>query len=272
MKINKRIGLSILAVLSVPGAVFALDQGTRHELILSGAVETVDRATNSISVLGHTIVVRNAAAFEAGELVNVLGQLDSNSYRLTAINNTGVYSTGVDRVVVRGRVTALNAATGRMQVDGSNIDYTALLANIGFKVPTVGAVVEAIGIQPQGRGFVLASSVTHLLKSSSGEFVIAGVTGVGEARAVGVTGVGTLSTSGVTGVGDARASGVTGVGEARAVGVTGVGTLSTSGVTGVGDAHTSGVTGVGEARAVGVTGVGLAYSAGVTGVGTSKFE
>jgi hypothetical protein len=272
MKINKGIGLIILSLGTFPCAVTALDVGNRHELVLSGAVESVDRTTNTVSVLGNRFVVRNASALNVGKIVNVFGRIGAPSFGLSTISDTGVYSSGADSVLIRGRVTALDVATGRVQIDGSAVDYTALLADSSFVVPTLGGVFEVVGVQPRGRGSVLASSIARLTENANGTYVAAGITGVGLVSSQGITGVGAAKAAGITGVGLVRNQGITGVGAARAVGITGVGLVRGQGITGVGLVSSQGITGVGAAKVAGITGVGLVRSQGITGVGVVRSQ
>ena len=65
---------------------------------------------------------------------------------------TNTYSAGGDAVTVAGKVTAIDAARGRINIEGALVDYTALLARPGFSLPALGAVIRAKGTQPPVEG------------------------------------------------------------------------------------------------------------------------
>jgi len=237
------------------GATLALPAAGEYELLLSGPAESVDHATNTVTVLGHRIVVRDASRFFPGQKFNVLGVISrSGSSSARVVVGTNTYSAGGDAVSVAGKVTAIDAARGRINVEGALVDYTALLARPGFSLPALGAAIRAKGTQPAGRGVVLAN-----------EFVsIAGVSG--NSQAVGVSGnsqaAGVSGNSQAVGVsGNSQAAGVSG--NSQAVGVSGNSFLARAmGVSG--NSQAAGVSG--NSQAVGVSGNSfLARAMGVSG-------
>ena len=216
------------------GATLALPAPGEYELLLSGPAESIDRATNTVTVLGHRLVVRDASRFLPGQKFNVLGVISRNgSSSAKILIDTNTYSAGGDTVTVAGKVTAIDAVRGRINIEGAVVDYTALLAKPGFGLPALGAAIRAKGTQPSGRGVVLASDF----------FAIAGVSG--NSQAVGVSG-------------NSQAAGVSG--NSQAVGVSGNSFLARAmGVSG--NSQAAGVSG--NSQAVGVS--GNSQAVGVSG-------
>ena len=234
------------------GSTLALPAAGEYELLLSGPAEAVDHTTNTVTVLGHRILVRDASRFLPGQKLNVLGVISrSGSSAAKVVVGTNTYSAGGDAITVAGKVTAIDAARGRINIEGALVDYTALLARRGFSVPALGAAIRAKGTQPAGRGVVLAN-----------EFVsIAGVSG--NSQAVGVSGnshaAGVSGNSQAVGVsGNSQAAGVSG--NSQAVGVSGNSFLARArGVSG--NSQAAGVSG--NSQAAGVS--GNSQAAGVSG-------
>src|SRR5882672_4071547 len=246
----------LLGLLSAIGPAALIAGGGRVELVLSGPIESVDAASRSVTVLNHRISVVDVSGYGVGTLVNVYGGLQKNSAISNAlVENLSRYASGSDQVFLKGAISAMDSSTGRISVGGALVDYTALLASSGFRVPRLGATVEVSGTQPGNRGVVLATRLLEVIHS-------AGVVGSG-ATSSGVVGSGAVS-SGVVGSG-ATSSGVVGSGRTGS-GVVGSG-ASSSGVVGSG-ATSSGVVGSGAVSS-GVVGSGRTGS-GVVGSGASS--
>jgi len=212
------------------------------QLLLSGPVESVDLDVGSITVLGHQLGVKNAASFLPGHVVNVFGGVQSNGSTSAAlVQDTLAYASSGDQVSIVGVVRAVDESSGHVIVDGARVDYTALLGSGRFPTPAVGDLVRVLGIQPSGRGVVLASQITAIAGVSGGGHGL-GVSGGG--NALGVSGGG--NALGVSGGG--HGLGVSGGG--NAMGVSGGG--NALGVSGGG--HGLGVSGGGNA--LGVSGGG----------------
>jgi len=246
------------------GATLALPAAGEYELLLSGPAESVDHATNTVTVLGHRIVVRDASRFLPGQKFNVLGVISRNGpSSAKVVVGTNTYSAGGDAVTVAGKVTAIDAARGRINIEGALVDYTALLARRGFSLPALGAAIRANGTQPAGRGVVLANEFVSIA-GVSGNSQAAGVSG--NSQAVGVSGnsflaraMGVSGNSQAAGVsGNSQAAGVSG--NSQAVGVSGnsflaraMGVSGNSQAAGVsGNSQAAGVSG--NSQAVGVSG------------------
>ena len=156
MKIRKRVLAAGLTLGSI--AALAHSAPEKYQVILSGPIESVNRSANSIVVLGHQLVVRDAAGYLPGHVVNVFGEvLNNGSTRAAIVQNTLRYATGGDRVAVTGVVRAVDRLSGQVTVDGAKVDYTALLGNGRFSPPEIGELVQVLGTQPTAGGIVLAA-------------------------------------------------------------------------------------------------------------------
>ena len=258
---TRRIANVIALALGCIGGI-AHSASPGNELLLSGAVESVDRAGGTIVVLGHRLAVRDASSYLPGHLVNVYGTLLSDgTAKAATVQNTQNFVASGDPVSVVGVVRSVDRSSGLVTVDGSRIDYTQLLGNARFALPSIGDSVMVAGIQPSGRGVVLANQIVRMT-GVSGNGNALGVSGNG--NALGVSGNG--NALGVSGNG--HALGVSGNG--NALGVSGNG--NALGVSGNGNAlgvsgngHGLGVSGNGNA--LGVSGNGNAL--GVSGNGNA---
>jgi hypothetical protein len=68
------------------------------------------------------------------------------------------YVAGETRILLRGKVTSVDYATGHMTVGRQSVDFSALLANAVVNV-AVGQTVSVVGTQPAAKSIVLATSV-----------------------------------------------------------------------------------------------------------------
>ena len=145
----------------------------RYELVLSGPVESVDRATNSITVLGHKFTTRDVSATALGRKINVYRSLEADRSLGSAIlQYTPEYASSSDRVLVVGRVDAIDRGRGHVLVEGALVDYNSLLANATFSLPKLGAMIEVVGTQPGRTGIVLAGAISSAFSApSSGQAV-----------------------------------------------------------------------------------------------------
>ena len=211
MKFRKRV----LAAGLTLGSMVALAHSApgKYQVVLSGPIESVNRSTNSIVVLGHQLAVRDAAGFLPGHVVNVFGTvLDNGATRAAIVQNTMRYATSGDQVAVTGVVRVVDRLNGRVTVDGAMVDYTALLGNGRFSPPNIGESVQVLGTQPSAGGVVLAAQfITQPRAGVSGGGNALGVSGGGSA--MGVSGGG--SALGVSGGGNAL--GVSGGGSVMGV-------------------------------------------------------
>ena len=249
MRTNRIAVITVFASGLVSAAAVAAPAA--NELLLSGPVESVDRASSVVTVLGHQISVKDVSSYSPGHIVNVFGSVQSDgSAKLAFVQDTQSYAASGDAVLVVGVVRSVDRTSGRAILDGSSIDYTALLSNVRFLPPTVGDVIRVVGTQPNGRGVVLASQIVSAAGISGGGNAL-GISGGG--NAMGISGGG--NAMGISGGGNAM--GISGGG--HALGISGGG--NAMGISGGG--HALGISGGGNA--MGISGGGNAM--GISGGG-----
>ena len=136
----------------------------KDQVLIMGAVDKVDAATNTISVLGRNLKLPSVARVEeslAGGhqlMVAVSGRMsDSGTVEQMKLRfmPTG-YVAGSSKVVVSGRVIDLDANVGTMIVNGITVDISSTKS---AKAPTAGSLVLLVGTQPVRQGVVLAEQL-----------------------------------------------------------------------------------------------------------------
>lgn len=134
------------------------------QVLIMGAIDSVDTATNTISVLGRSLkmpsvakVVENLAGGHQ-LMVAVSGRIsDSGNVEQMKLRfMPTAYVAGSSKVVVSGRVSDLDASVGTMKVGGVTVDISSAVAT---KAPTAGSLVLLVGTQPVRQGVVLAEQV-----------------------------------------------------------------------------------------------------------------
>jgi len=126
------------------------------DLVAVGPLELVE--PNSVTVLGRDFHVSDTYGLETGTKVAVHGELQLDGSVLNAwVEPVGNYTPGSDVVFETGVVTNVNESLGEMTLSGTNMDYTASLAEVGATAPSVGQTVAVVGTQPVAGGTVLVS-------------------------------------------------------------------------------------------------------------------
>ena len=192
IRISSAIAVAAMAMSSVP----SISANENVELLISGPVDSVDASSGVVTVLSHRVHVLDISAVGIGSLVNIYGRVGNGGAISGAVlEDLGKVNSGSEQVYLKGKVTGLSADIGRLTVDGVAVDYTALLSNSNFRVPTLSEVVEVTGTQPAARGVILGTSVLPSMK-------IAGVVSTGTKLGVVSTGdkLGVVSTGDKLGV------------------------------------------------------------------------
>jgi hypothetical protein len=212
----------------------------QYELLLAGPVESVNLATNTITVLGHRIAINDASTILPGHKINVFGKIEfGGSTRAAIVQDTNTYAGSGDQVLLIGKVDRVDRASGRLLMGGASVDYTALLAQPRFALPAVGNAIRITGTQPYSKGVVLASEIATPV-GVIGSTQAAGV--IGSTQAAGV--IASTRAAGV--IGSTQVAGV--IGSTRAAGV--IGSTQAAGV--IGSTHVAGV--IGSTQSAGVIG------------------
>ena len=133
-------------------------------VLIMGAIDRVDTATNTISVLGRSFkmpsVVKVEESLAAGHqlMVAVSGRIsDSGTVEQMKLRFMPTdYVAGSSKVVVSGRVSDLDASVGTMKVGAVTVDISSAVA---ARTPTAGSLVLLVGTQPVRQGVVLAEQL-----------------------------------------------------------------------------------------------------------------
>ena len=212
------------------------------DVVAVGPLELVD--ANNVTVLGRSYHMDDTSGLETGQKIAIHGDLQADGSVSNAwAESRGAYVPGSDQVFETGVVTDVNEIFGRLAIGGSNVDYTAAMAEPGSSAPNKGDLVAVTGIQPEAGGVVLGTSaqagvqaVTMAIAGGAG-MRVAGITGSNNVTA-GITGS-NRSTAGITGSNNVTA-GITGSNRSTA-GITGS-NRATAGITGS-NRTTAGITG-----------------------------
>ena len=179
MKAN-RAAIAAAVLGSIAGVASA--QPAANQLLLVGAIESVNPSAQTIRILGHDIRVANVETHAVGHVVSVFG--NGLGMQVSAISDSRVFATGAEPVLLSGKVTKVVASTGKIFVDGVAVDVTQVMATSGFAFPSQGSAVTVLGTQPALGGVVLAGSINRGYGVTSGGQSV-GVTSGGQS--VGVT-------------------------------------------------------------------------------------
>src|SRR6478736_6596748 len=95
MTLLKNFGLAICGALAFAGTTATAAQGYR--MLLSGPAESVDRSTNTVTVLGHRLVLTSAANILPGHKLNVFGVVKANGLLAASlVQDTGRFAASGD--------------------------------------------------------------------------------------------------------------------------------------------------------------------------------
>ena len=136
----------------------------KNQVLLVGAIDSIDSAASTITVLGRTLklptVLKVESALAAGHqlMVAVSGRISTtgsvDQMKLRVIPTE--YVAGSTEILLSGRVSSVDTSVGTMKVGGVTIDISSALAS---KTPTPGNLVMIVGSQPVRQGLVIATKM-----------------------------------------------------------------------------------------------------------------
>ncbi|MCK5479620.1 MAG: hypothetical protein KAJ06_00685 [Gammaproteobacteria bacterium] len=126
---------------------------------LEGPIDSIDLATNTMVVLGQTVVVDVITVFDgaaglmalmAGDVVEISGLVDGSfvihATRVDVETDTGLYE-------LSGTIVNQNAVTMTFDIGGQTVDYSAVTTlDVPGGVPANGLFVRVQGTRPGGTG------------------------------------------------------------------------------------------------------------------------
>jgi hypothetical protein len=157
--LNSAVAAVVVAIVGST-AFAAEDSEGKSEIIISGPVERLDIARDTVTVFGREITSDRASELAPGEIVNVYGSLQRDGSIANAeIEPTSIIGSGADAVYLKGIVTDADVTLGQIKIGETTVDYTQQLSVPQFTIPSVGEVTEVQGTQPLVKGVLLASDV-----------------------------------------------------------------------------------------------------------------
>ena len=138
-----------------------------------GEVQSIDTTAGFVVVAGQRIAISRQTALlidqkvvelakgfsiiKVGDVLAVSGDLDSPATTIRQLTDS--YVAGSTPVYVRGRIVSLSRSVGYAKLDTLTIDFTPAMSSSGFPKLDLGVIIEAVGVQPESNGKLLASEV-----------------------------------------------------------------------------------------------------------------
>ena len=157
-----------------------------HAFAVIGSVERVDRHNNLIVVLGQSYSVdqstrisiaenifrsdatKNLKLIRPGDYVAVAGSTISTGIvtasRIALLATA--YVDGASPTYLKGQVSSLDQALGRLTVGSLQVDYTSSLHTLDATQLSIGSKIELLGIRPSANGAMLAFTAMATLPES----------------------------------------------------------------------------------------------------------
>lgn len=156
-----RVGM----VVQVRGRIHSNGTGVADSIgyndCVQGPVSAIDRAQNTVTVLGQTVQVdddtvfdgvtlRDLNAFAVGDQVEVscLQDRANNRLRATRMERLGAFQNGVSELEVKGVVSNLDLAAGTCSINGLSVNFAGVAA-----VDRPAGLANGMTIEAGGRNF-----------------------------------------------------------------------------------------------------------------------
>jgi hypothetical protein len=159
------------------GSGIALLKRQARDLVVVGAIDAVNPAAGTISVLGQTINVADAEQLYSLASNRVPVAVFGKASRDGAVDARAIvvagreYVDGANTVFLKGRVSSLDLTTGVARIGKQLVDLTPALHQLDLASLKIGAVVELTGTRPVAGGAVRATGVALLGQIGSGSTV-----------------------------------------------------------------------------------------------------
>jgi hypothetical protein len=134
-----------------------------------GAVDAiaVDGHSAALTIAGQTfsVAAEDASGISVGDYV-VAGAIEADAAAL--VYHVGLpYVPGVSQVRVKGALSSLDAATGKLTIGALVVDYTPYLAEAPNFAAEIGDVVALAGVQPSIDGVLLVESAQAVVAGNA---------------------------------------------------------------------------------------------------------
>ena len=261
------------------------------DLLVKGAVEKVDLSLGFAVVAGQrvdistdTVLLENEGAISSGldalrllqegDFVSVNGLLGRPAASVMRMSES--YVPGATSIFVRGRVSKLDETIGVATIGGLKIDVTPAMGSTAYVGVRVGELIEAIGIQPEIGGSLIASSIrfsaitgTSLVtpRAITGTSYVTprAITGTSAMSPRAITGTSLVTPRAITGTSMAAPRAITGTSEVASRAITGTSLVTPRAITGTSMAAPRAITGTSEVAPRAITGTSLVTPRAITG-------
>ncbi len=130
--------------------------------LVQGRIDAWYPAEREVQVLGQRLWVGGTDQYDPGAVIVLSGSVDDEGALVTTrvwTDNESMYVDGASVVVITGKVSSVDVATGKLNIGNLVVDYTPALSS-GFEGATVGSIVTATGIRPISNGDLIAMKAT----------------------------------------------------------------------------------------------------------------
>ena len=136
--------------------------------LLVGPIDAVDQLAGTVSALGRTFkaspdkvsVIANKIGSGGLPMVAVLGAAknDGTLAPKSMVLLNASYVPGATKVLLKGNVTSVDRASGKLSIGKQLVDYSSVLSSADVAI-SVGTIVTVVGTQPLSQGLILADAI-----------------------------------------------------------------------------------------------------------------
>ena len=149
-------------------AIIGGDIRVPKNVLLVGPIDAVDPLEGTVSALGRTFkaspdmvsVIANKIGGGGLPMVAVLGaaQQDGTLAPRSMVFLNASYAPGATKVLLKGNVTSVDHASGKLTIGKQLVDYSSALSSADVAI-SVGTLVTVVGTQPLSQGLILADAI-----------------------------------------------------------------------------------------------------------------
>jgi len=250
------------------------------DLLVVGAVEKIDLTLGYALVAGQrvyiakdTVLLENDGAISSGrdalqllqegDFVSVNGLMDMPAASVRRLSES--YIPGATSIFVKGQVSLVDESLGVATVGGLKIDVTPAMGSTEYEGVRAGEVIEAIGIQPEIGGSLIAASIRPSAITGTSLVVPRAITGTSLVTPRAITGTSLATPRAITGTSELTPRAITGTSLATPRAITGTSEATPRAITGTSLATPRAITGTSELTPRAITGTSLASPRAITG-------
>jgi len=167
-----RVGMVVQVRGRIHGDGTGVAESIQYDSCVQGPITAMNRAQNTLTVLGQTVEVddgtvfdgvtlRDMNAFAIGDQVEISCYPDEARSRLraTRMERQGAFQNGVSEIEVKGTVSQLNLAAGTCMIDGLMLNFGSLAA-----AERPAGLANGMNVEARGRHFANGVLTADLLR------------------------------------------------------------------------------------------------------------